>query len=127
MIRVSVVRNRRSTFLLSLSSSFVCDTPLLVAVSPVHSEVSGVVRVVRRVVRLLPNLADRSDHHVEFSDFHRDSRVAVVSDLTTGNPASCFAQHVVESGLSLVLFMGNAVIVVTLSPLVQGTWIVFCR
>ena len=91
IIRVSMVRNRRSTFLLSLSSSFVCDIPLLVAVSLVYSEVSGVVRVVRRVVRLLLDLADRSDHYVEFSDFYRDSRVAVVSDLITGNPASCFA------------------------------------
>jgi len=91
VIRVSVVRNRRSAFLLSLSSSFVYDTPLLVAVSPVHSEVSRVVRVVRRVVRLLLDLANRSDHHVKFSDFYRDSRVAVVSDLITGNPISCFA------------------------------------
>ena len=42
IIRVSMVRNRRSTFLLSLSSGFVCDTPFLVVVSLVHSEVSRV-------------------------------------------------------------------------------------
>ena len=91
IIRVSIVRNRRSTFLLSLSSSFVYDIPLLVVVSLVYSEVSRVVRVVRRVVRLLLDLADRSDYHVKFSDFYRDPRVTVVSDLTTGNPISCFA------------------------------------
>jgi len=69
----------------------VCDIPLLVVVSLIHSEVSEMVRVVRRVMRFLLDLADRSDHHVEFSDFHRDPRVAVVSDLITGNPISCFA------------------------------------
>ena len=91
MIRVSIVRNRRSAFLLSLSSSFVYDIPLLVVVSLVHSEVFRVVRVVRRVVRLLLDLANRSNHYVKFSDFYRDSRIAVVSDLITGNPISYFA------------------------------------
>jgi len=42
MIRVSVVRNRRCFLLFSLSGSFVCDTPFLVVVSLVHSEVSRV-------------------------------------------------------------------------------------
>lgn len=118
MVRVSMVGNGRSFFLLSLSGCFVCDASSLVTVPPAHSEVSGMVRVVRGVVRFFLNLADRSNHHVEFSDFHRGSRISVVRYFASRHVVRGFAQHVVEQGLTFVLFVGYAVIVIAFTTLV---------